>query len=90
MKKIMHILADETGGKSYKAHKYGLDRDERPYIDYGEDNHIWKKSGETISRKKPIDLSEKSKSVASANDPLLTFFLDGSDMYLKKWTLTPS
>ena len=45
--KIMSILAEITGGKSYKAHKYGLDHSERPFIDYGEDNIIWKKSGET-------------------------------------------
>lgn len=30
--KVMSILAKETGGKSYKAHKYGLDHAERPYI----------------------------------------------------------
>ena len=33
--KIMKILADVTGGKSYKAHKYGLGHAERPFIDYG-------------------------------------------------------
>lgn len=42
--KIMNLLAKETGGKSYKAHKYGLDHAERPFIDYGEDGAIiWKK-----------------------------------------------
>lgn len=38
--KIMPLLANITGGKSYKAHKYGLDHAERPYIDYGEDNIV--------------------------------------------------
>ena len=28
--KIMTLLAEVTGGKSYKAHKYGLDQAERP------------------------------------------------------------
>lgn len=36
--KIMSILAEATGGKSYKAHKYGLDHADRPFIDYGEDS----------------------------------------------------
>ena len=45
--KIMAILAEVTGGKSYKAHKYGLDHADRPFIDYGEDSIIWKKTAET-------------------------------------------
>jgi hypothetical protein len=32
----MQILADETGGKSYKAHKYSLDSTDRPNPDYGD------------------------------------------------------
>jgi len=41
--KVMNILADETGGKSYKAHKYSLDNAERPSIDYDEEKTIhWK------------------------------------------------
>ena len=42
--KIMPLLANITSGKSYKAHKYGLDHAERPYIDYGEDNIIWQET----------------------------------------------
>ena len=30
--KIMTMLASVTGGKSYRAHKYGLDHAERPFI----------------------------------------------------------
>ena len=45
--KIMSILAEATGGKSYKAHKYGIDHADRPFIDYGEDSIIWKKMAET-------------------------------------------
>lgn len=45
--KIMTMLASVTGGKSYRAHKYGLDHAERPFIDYGEDSIIWERTAET-------------------------------------------
>lgn len=48
--KIMSILAEVTGGKSYKAHKYGLDHANRPFIDYGEDSIIWKKQQKRINQ----------------------------------------
>ncbi len=82
-KKIMDILADETGGRSYKAHKYGLDHDERPTIDYGEDSIIWKETAETGHLRQYVDLSKKSKQVADSGDQLLTFFLDGSRRVFK-------
>ncbi len=47
--KIMSILAEVTSGKSYKAHKYGLDHADRPFIDYGEDSIIWKKQQKRIN-----------------------------------------
>lgn len=57
--KIMAILAEVTGGKSYKAHKYGLDHADRPFIDYGEDSIIWKKTAETDkSNRKYVPLAE--------------------------------
>ncbi|MDR3280012.1 MAG: hypothetical protein LBT23_05835 [Synergistaceae bacterium] len=34
--RIMEILAHETGGKSYKSHKYRLDESERSSVEYGE------------------------------------------------------
>ena len=46
--KIMSILAEVTGGKSYKAHKYGLNHVDRLFIDYGEGSIIWKKTAEKI------------------------------------------
>jgi len=57
----MDILEDVTGGKSYKAHKYGLDHAERPSIDYGENDNIWKKTAETTRHKTYIDLSDLCK-----------------------------
>lgn len=76
--KVMKVLADETGGKSYKAHKYGLDHAERPFIDYGEDNIIWKKTSETRHYRTYISLEQKSIDMAKRGEQLLTYFLDGS------------
>ena len=42
--RVMQFLANETGGKSYKAHKYGLDHAERPFIDYTEDKITWERT----------------------------------------------
>jgi hypothetical protein len=48
-KRITEILAAETGGKSYKAHKYSLDGADRPNPDYGDvDKELeWNEYGET-------------------------------------------
>lgn len=82
-KKIMQILAEETGGKSYKAHKYGLDHSERPFIDYGEDEIVWKKTAETEHIRNYVDLTHRSRQVAEHGDQLLTYFLDGSRRVFK-------
>ena len=74
----MDILANETGGKSYKAHKYGLDHAERPIIDYSEDRIIWQKTAETITHRSYVNLESKSKELAHNGYQLLTYFLDGS------------
>lgn len=81
--KIMPMLAEATGGKSYKAHKYGLDHSERPFIDYGEDSIIWKRTAETHSHRKYVALEELSKILAEREEQLLTFFLDGSRRVFK-------
>lgn len=75
----MQMLAEETGGRSYKAHKYGLDHAERPFIDYSEDTIVWEKTAET-SRNLPkyIPLEEKSIQFAESGEQYLTYFLDGS------------
>ena len=61
---VMSLLASITGGKSYKAHKYGLDHAERPYIDYGEDSIVWQETAETTRHRKYVSLELKSKQVA--------------------------
>lgn len=77
--KIMEVLAKETGGKSYKAHKYGLDHSEVPFVDYGENDIIWKKSGENDKTNKTyIPLEKLSIKLACRDVQLLTYFLDGS------------
>lgn len=82
--KIMAILADATGGKSYRAHKYGLDHSERPFIEYGEDSVIWKKTAETNkSNRKYVPLYELSKKLSLRDEQLLSYFLDGSRRVFK-------
>jgi hypothetical protein len=78
-KKITHILNEETGSKSYRAHKYSLDTD-RP-LDYGETDDRtfeWKKSGETEPPKKYKELSDLAEKLAKRDEQVLTYFLDGS------------
>ena len=76
--RVMDILSAETGGISYKAHKYALDHAERPTIDYGEEHHVWKKCGESTPRNSYVDLDRLSRDVAHSGSQMLTYFLDGS------------
>ena len=82
--KVMNILADETGGKSYKAHKYSLDNTDRPSIDYDEEKTIhWEDKAETETYKTYINLTFQAKNVAKQSDQLLSYFLDGSRRVFK-------
>lgn len=81
--KVMNILAEVTGGKSYKAHKYGLDHTDRPTVDYGDSEIVWKRRAETTPHKSYIDLSRLCKNLASRNDQILSYFLDGSRRVFK-------
>ncbi len=82
--RVMKILTETTGGKSYKAHKYGLDNTERPFIDYGEQAIVWEKSAETNkSNRKYIPLENLSKKLSERNEQLLSYFLDGSRRVFK-------
>jgi len=81
--KVMNILAEVTGGKSYKAHKYGLDHADRPSVDYGDSEIIWKRKAETTPHKTYVDLSGLSKKFASRDDQILSYFLDGSRRVFK-------
>lgn len=66
--KIMTTLASATGGKSYRAHKYGLDHAERPFIDYGEDSIIWERTAETDKTiRRYVPLADLSRKLAARN-----------------------
>lgn len=81
--KIMNIIAEVTGGKSYKAHKYTLDHVDRPSVDYGDSEIIWKRRAETMPHKTYINLAGLSKKLASCDDQILSYFLDGSRRVFK-------
>lgn len=79
-KKVTQILAEETGGKSYKAHKYSLDS-ERSSIEYNEiedKTFIWKKYGETDPPPNYKSLNTLARLLAERDEQVLTYFLDGS------------
>ncbi len=76
--KVMEVLANATGGKSYKAHKYSLDHAEIPHIDYGEDNIVWEKTAETKPTKNYVPLYDLSIVLMNNDVHRFSYFLDGS------------
>lgn len=54
--RIMEILERETGGHSYKSHKYSLDESERTPLEYGEAGSSiqWQRRGGKPRRSKPM------------------------------------
>jgi len=79
-KKITQILAEETGGKSYKAYKYSLDS-EHSSVDYNETEDrtfVWKKRGETEPPTLYKSLEPLARLLALREEQVLTYFLDGS------------
>lgn len=82
-RKVMTLLEEITGGKSYNAHKYGLDHAERPSIDYSEDGIVWQETAETFHYKNYVPLWKLSKSVLDSGTNVLSFFLDGSRRVFK-------
>lgn len=81
--KVMKLIADVTGGTSYKAHKYSLDILERPSVDYGNSEIIWKRRAETSPHKTYINLTDLTHNLASRDDQILSYFLDGSRRVFK-------
>lgn len=83
MNNIMEMIAEETGGKSFRTFKYSFDSIRVPSLDYDDNKEIiWKDIGETEKHKSPKDLSELAKSI-SKYKPLFTYFLDGSRRVFK-------
>ena len=77
---ITNIIESETGGKSYKAHKYSLDTD-RSMLEYGESDDrtfAWQKRGETEPPIGYKSVEELAKKLAARDEQVLTYFLDGS------------
>jgi len=76
--RIMDILERETGGHSYKSHKYSLDETERSAVEYGEvDATIqWRRRGETKEIKSYVPLYDLIRDLGG--EQILTYFLDGS------------
>lgn len=81
--KVMYLLEKETGGKSYRAFKYGLDHADRPSIDYSEDEVIWLETAETSRPRRYVSLVKQSRDVLVSGTQLLTYFLDGSRRVFK-------
>ena len=81
--KVMDVLAEVTGGISYKAHKYGLDHADRPSVDYGDSEIVWKRRAETTQHRTYVDLEVYLSRISSGNDQILTHFLDGSRRVFK-------
>jgi len=77
--RIMEILEHETGGHSYKTHKYSLDESELSAVEYGQADPTinWKSRGETKEIKTYVPLINYL-SREERKEQILTYFLDGS------------
>ncbi|MDR2171144.1 MAG: hypothetical protein LBP59_13455 [Planctomycetaceae bacterium] len=83
-RKVRDLLIEETGGESYKAHKYSLDVSERSNFDYETENIQWKKIAETTNHKeKYVKLNSACENIIKNYEPILTYFLDGSRRVFK-------
>lgn len=87
---IMKLLAEKTGGESFRSRKYDLDRynlehvrerasSERVEIQAG----FVRECGETEARARHIDLTSMSRQWLASGAQRLTFFLDGSRRVFK-------
>lgn len=78
MSSVMDIIATETNGKSYKTFKYSFDSTAMPSFDYDDHQEItWERYGETVPPQQSISMKELADSLVG-EQPLFTFFLDGS------------
>lgn len=78
MSNVMDIIAKETNGKSYRSHKYTYEGADSLSFAYDDHQEItWSKYGEDV----PPKVSKCLKPMADGlktQEPLFTFFLDGS------------
>jgi len=77
---ILKLIAAETYGESYKAHKIELDLETDPAsrIDSQEPILANPKNGETEKYKTYRSLEDKARQIAQSGTQILTYFLDGS------------
>ncbi len=79
MSGILDVIAEATGGNSFKTHKMLFDSSNYPSIDYDDNSTIiWKNYGETTRHNKSINISTLSEELAKDSKPLFKYFLDGS------------
>lgn len=78
MSNIMDIIASETNGKSYKTFKYTYDGSDALSFAYDDHQEItWERYGETVPPETSISLKSRADALVD-NEPLFTYFLDGS------------
>lgn len=79
-RKILKLIADETAGESYQAHKIELDveTDRVSRIDNRESRLENPKFGEIDNLKNYLSLENLAKKFSQTDSQILTYFLDGS------------
>ncbi len=77
---ILMLIASETAGESYMAHKIELDAETNATsrIDNQEPILVNPKCGETVHYASYRSLERKARSIANSGTQILTYFLDGS------------
>lgn len=72
--KVMNLIAEYTGGRSYKAHKYSLYNSDRPSVDYGNNDIVWKRRAETTPHKTYVDLRSLIQKNPDEKSTSISFF----------------
>jgi len=82
MKSIIEYIAEETHGKAYKSHRFCFDKEvPLPSLTYDESQTFTirnDKYGETAPKKATSSLENLAKSLQREEEPIFSFFLDGS------------
>lgn len=82
MKSIIDFIAEETHGKAYKSHRFCYDKEvPLPSLAY-DDNLTFTirndRYGETAPKKETSSLEKLAKALQKEEQPIFSFFLDGS------------
>lgn len=78
MSSVMDVIAQETNGKSYKTFKYTYEGSDTLSFAYDDHQEItWERYGETVPPETSINLKVKADVIAR-EEPMFTYFLDGS------------